>query len=235
MVVLDLGALLVALVITIVEMTEVVAVVFALGAEAGTIRHGAMGAIVGTAAIALLALGSGAALLALPRAALLCGAAATLVAFGVFLFRGTIRAYRRARSAAPPPSDASRAGRHASFAGGVAVGAVEATEAAIVLLALAAAGDGSSAIVGALIGGAALVATAALVHERIRRIKVPLLRLGATSMLFAFAVFWAGEAAGLYWPFDEVALVPLFLLSLLVVRGAVEVALRRAPRVHRNG
>jgi Ca2+/H+ antiporter, TMEM165/GDT1 family len=65
------------------------------------------------------------------------------------------------------------------------------------------------------------VAVAVVVHERIRRIKVPLLKLGATSIVFAFAVFWSGEALGVSWPLSDLFLVPLFLLGVGVVRGGV--------------
>jgi Ca2+/H+ antiporter, TMEM165/GDT1 family len=220
-------ALLVALIITMTEMTEVVAVVFALGAERGTIRHGILGAIAGTAVVGSFALLFGAVLLRLPEHYLLWGSAIVLLAFGVFLFRSTLRSYRRQRSPAPPGPPPSAA-RTLEFAGGFSVGSIETTEAVIVLLALSAAGYGSSAILGAVAGGAILVVVAVQVHERIRRIKVPQLKLGATSLLFTFAVFWAGEAAGVPWPAGDLFLIPLFFAALLLVRGSIELALGRA-------
>ena len=223
-------ALLVAFLITLLEMTEVVALVFALSAEHHTLAHGAAGAVSGTAVIALVALGFGALILAFPHPDLLWASAIMLGAFGVFLFRSTLRTYRRARAKSSPPSASSSGTRSAlQFAGGFSIGAVEATEAVVVLLALAAAGYGFSALVGAVAGGAVLVVATAVVHERIRRIKVPLLKLGATSLLFAFAVFWAGEAAGVAWPGSDLILLPLFVLALLGVRGAIGLALRPAP------
>ncbi|MCI4336545.1 MAG: hypothetical protein L3K17_05040, partial [Thermoplasmata archaeon] len=82
----------------VLELTEVVAIVFALSADATSIRAGAEGAVVGTAVVAGLALGFGAAIIALPEGYLRWGAAVTLAAFGVFLFRSTLKSYRRARS-----------------------------------------------------------------------------------------------------------------------------------------
>lgn len=229
-------ALLVAFLITLLEMTEVVALVFALSAEHHTLAHGAAGAVSGTTMVALLALGFGALILSFPDDYLLWASAIVLLGFGLFLFRSTLRTYRRARaSAAAPPGTAPPSRSALQFAGGFSVGAVESTEAVIVLLALSAAGYAFSAIVGALVGGAVLVAATALVHERIRRIKVPLLKLGATSLLFAFAVFWAGEAAGLAWPEGDLMLLPLFLLALALVRGAIELRLRAGPPVPRPG
>ncbi|MGP8077305.1 MAG: hypothetical protein ACLQD8_02300 [Thermoplasmata archaeon] len=222
--------ILAALVITVLEMTEVVALVLALGADEASLRHGAAGAVAGVAAIALVALVSGAALLAFPRADLLWAAAVVLAAFGVFLFRSTLRTYRRRQAAAvAAPSGPAGPRRVAQFAGGFTVGAVEATEVVVVLLALTAAGYGGSAIVGAIVGGALLVAVALAVGERVRRIKIPWLKLGATSMLFAFAVFWAGEARGWAWPGSDLFLIPLVVVAAVIVRGAVEVGLRAAP------
>ncbi|MGD0250170.1 MAG: hypothetical protein ABSB97_04710, partial [Thermoplasmata archaeon] len=179
-------ALIVAFVITITEMTEVVALVFALSAEHGTIAHGALGAVGGTATIAVIALAFGALIISFPREDLLWASAALLTAFGVFLFRSTLRTYRRSRAGTTkPPASKGAGGSALQFAGGFSVGAIEATETVVVLIALAAAGYGSSALLGAVVAGATLVIATALVHQRIRRIKVPLLKLGATSMLFA--------------------------------------------------
>jgi len=230
-------ALVVALVITLVEMTEVVAVVFALTAHHGVIRHGALGAVAGTTVVAVISLGFGAVLLAIPERFLLWGAAAVLFGFGIFLFRSTLRSYRRERAAACPATEtpAPKPVVTLEFAGGFSVGAIESIETVIVLLALSAAGYGASAIVGAVAGGVLLVAIALVVRERIRRIKVPTLKLGATSMLFTFAVFWGGEAANVPWPWADLFLVPIFLISLVVVRSALELFLRGILPVHGNG
>lgn len=222
-------ALVGAFLITVVEMTEVVALVFALSADHASVRPGVLGAIAGTAVVALAALALGAAILALPPSWLLWSAAVLLFAFGVFLFRSTLRAYRRAhRPTSAPPSSHPPV---LLFAGGFSIGAVEALETVIVLLAIAAAGHPDSALVGALAAGVALAAAAAVVHERIRRIKVPPLKWGATSLLFAFAVFWGGEAAGVAWPGRDLVLPPLFAAALLVVRLALAVAERAGVRV----
>jgi len=226
-----LPALVVAFVITMLEMTEVVALVFALGADHSTLRHGTYGAVAGTATVALLALAFGAALIALPHTVLLWASAVVLAAFGVFLFRSTLRTYRRARDHArggggPPP----KSHNVAQFAGGFTVGAIEATETVVVLIALAAAGYAGSAIVGAAAAGALLVVLALAVHERIRRIKVPWLKLGATSVIFSFSVFWAGEALGVSWPGADLFLIVLFFLALGIVRGGLAMFLRHDSR-----
>jgi uncharacterized membrane protein len=227
-----LPAFLVAFLITVLEMTEVVAVVFALSADQRSVRPGAWGAVAGTSVVAAVALGFGAVIIALPRGYLLWGAAVVLAAFGIFLFRSTLRTFRRAaaaRTGAPTAIPPHR--RVVLFAGGFSVGVIEAIETVIVLLALAAAGYAFMALIGAVTGGAVLVVAALLVHEQIRKIKVPWLKLGATSVLLSFAVFWAGEAAGVTWPGSDLILIPLVVVVALLVRSAIGVGLRIPVRV----
>ncbi|MGI0071539.1 MAG: hypothetical protein ACRECT_05680 [Thermoplasmata archaeon] len=219
-----LPALVVAFLITLLELTEVVALVFALGADRPSVRPVAWGAVGGTSVIAVVALASGATLAALPRTYLLWFSAVLLAAFGVFLFRSTLRSYRR--QSLPATAAAHPRAEIVAFGGGFWVGAIETTEAAIVLVALAAAGYGFSALVGAVVGGVVLVALAAVLHDRIRRIKVPWLKLGGTSLLFAFATFWAGEAAGVSWPGGDLILIPLVAVAILGVRGGVAAEMR---------
>jgi uncharacterized membrane protein len=225
---LDTPSLVVAFVITVIELTEVVALVFAIGADQATLRPVALGAVCGSVTIALVALGFGAVLVAFPHTYLLWAAAIVLAAFGVFLFRSTLRSYRRAAAAANGQATSARH-QLVQFGGGFSVGAVETTEVVIVLLALTAGGDGASAIVGAAAGAIVLIVAALAVHEQIRKIKVPWLKLGGTSLLFSYALFWGGEAAGVRWPGDDLFLIPLVLAAVLIVRGAVAVGVRGSP------
>ena len=220
MVALSVGPFLLALLIVVVEMTEVVALVFALRGEDGSVRPGVYGAVGGTAVVVAISLGTGVLLLQLPTEYLLAGAGIALFAFGLFLFRSTLRTYRRARAGpAAGKAPAGKEERAVQFAGGFTVGAVESIEAVIVLLSLTAAGQGASAVLGAVVGGALLVGAAAVLHERVRRIKIPQLKLVATSLLFTFAAFWTGEAFRVAWPYGDLALLPLFAISLLTVAG----------------
>lgn len=211
-----------AFLVVVLEMTEVVALVFALSAGGPSLRTTIVGALSGVALVGGIGLVAGAALDRLPSIWLLGPSAIVLAGFGVFLFRGTVRAYRRARSpnsgSSAPPKDAHPV---VQFGGGFSVGAIEATEAVIVLVALAAPGYGLTTLVGAVVAGIVLVALALVLHGQIRRIKVPLLRLGAASLLFTFAIFWGGEALGVPWPGQDLVLLPLFAGVLLTVRAAV--------------
>jgi Ca2+/H+ antiporter, TMEM165/GDT1 family len=230
--VLYLPAVLTAALITILELTEVVVLVLVLGVDRPSLRPGATGATAGIAVVSAATVLAGAALMALPITYLFWAAAAVLAAFGVFLFRSTLRTFRREAGLAPP---AAGPPKHdlAQVAGGFAVGAVEMTEVAVVLLALAAAGYAFSALVGAVLGAALLVSLALVVHEKLRRIKVPWLKLLATSVVVSFAIFWAGEAVGVRWPGADLSLVPLVVVVALVVRGLIALRLRSgaaAPR-----
>ncbi|MGA7861921.1 MAG: hypothetical protein WCB19_08715 [Thermoplasmata archaeon] len=216
-----------AFLITLLEMTEVVALVFALSAGGPELRTAIYGALSGVVLVSAIALAAGAALERLPSAYLLGPSAIVLAGFGIFLFRSTLRSYRRARAAksgaagpAPAPHPVVQ------FGAGFSVGAVEATEAVIVLLALAAPGYGVTVIVAALTAGAILVVLAWALHGQIRRIKVPVLKAGATALLFTFSVFWAGEALHVSWPGDDLFLLPLFVVVLILVRTAISLANR---------
>jgi uncharacterized membrane protein len=219
---LDSGALVLAFAVTVLEMTEVVALVVALSSEGTSTRDPILGAVTGVAVVAGIAAVTGASLTALPHGLLLGVAAITLILFGFFLLRSTLRTYRRLRSPSYAPHKPSST---LPFAGGFAVGAIETLETVIVLVALAAGGNGFSALVGALVGGGLLVVAAAAVHERVRRIKVPTLKLAATALLFSYGTFWAVEAAGRSWPgpstLSDLWLVPMVLGLAVVVRGLV--------------
>ncbi len=214
----EIAAFLLAFLITVVELTEVVALVFALHGETGSVRHGALGAVAGVALVAAVAGLGGTLILRVPSRDLLLASAVVLAGFGVFLFRSTLKSYRRARAARAGSAAGTPSGRTVQFAGGFTVGVVETIEAVIVLLPIAAAGQATAAVVGAVAAGILLVAIALAVHEQIRRIKVPWLKWGATSLLFAFAVFWAGEAASFAWPYGDLSLVGLVAVALGLVR-----------------
>jgi Ca2+/H+ antiporter, TMEM165/GDT1 family len=223
-----LPALLAAFLITLLEMTEVVILVVAVSADHPTARPGATGAVAGVTMVSLLALAVGALLGVFARTYLLWASALLLTAFGVFLFRSTLRSYRRA--ALPPGSGPpGKLAGAVQFGTGFTVGSVEAVETVVVLLGITAAGYAFSALVGALVAGALLVVLALLVHERLRRIKVPWLKLLGTSMLFTFAVFWFGEALGVVWPGGDLFLVPLFVLAILSVRGGLQLFMSPKP------
>ncbi len=220
-----------AFLITLLEMTEVVALVFALSAGGPQLRTAIYGALSGVALAGAIALVAGAAVDRLPPSYLLGPSAIVLAGFGVFLFRSTLRSYRRARAAKSATGGFPEPHPVVQFGAGFSVGVVETTEAVIVLLALAAPGYGVTTLVGAFTAGAFLVGLAWLLHGQIRKIKVPVLKAGATALLFTFSVFWAGEALHVPWPGGDLFLLPLFVVAAILVRAAISLADRATVRV----
>lgn len=249
------GALVVAFLITVLELTEVVAVVYALGAGSRTMTPGTLGAIAGVAVVGGIALGVSVALSAIPPLDTLVVGALLLFGFGAFLFRSTVKTYFREAKKRLGRGDGGPAAHqgeglapHALFVGAFSVGAIETVEAAIVLVAISAAGFGWEALTGFILGGVLLVAIGWSLHTRIRQIKVPPLKWVATSLLFTFGVFWTGEALGAVGLFHyprlgplpaDIWILPIFLVSLGLVGLAVRFAVARRVRsldapVHRG-
>ncbi len=242
------GALLVAFLITVLELTEVVAVVYAIGAGSRSMRPAAVGASGGVVVVGLVALGTGLAITRFPLQYTLIAAALLLWGFGFFLLRSTLRTYlREARkkrgiqSAKHGGLDDPGLSDHALLAGSFSVGAIETVEAVVVLVALTAGGFGLEAVVGFLLGACLLLGVGVVLHEQIRKIKVPPLKWVATSLLFTFAVFWSGESTGLWSRISfpsvggvaipaDILLLPLFLLALLLVWVAIGLRLRTDRR-----
>jgi uncharacterized membrane protein len=233
------GALLVAFLITVLELTEVVAIVYALSASNRSMRQGVLGAISGVVFVSLLALVAGVVIVQYQSVAetiLLIVSALLLWGFGIVLFRSTIKSYFKEAlkkkgtgdKGSQPVTD--ELGSKALFSGGFSVGAVETLEAVIVLLALTAGGYGDEAVIGFIAGGALLLILGYVLHDSIRKVKVPPLKWVGTTLLFTFAIFWSGESmedAGWFnWPtfgtnFSDIVLVPIFVLTLVAVWYAV--------------
>lgn len=242
------GALLVAFLITVLELTEVVAVVYAIGAGSRSMRPAAAGASGGVVLVALIALGTGVAITRFPLQYTLVGAALLLWGFGFFLLRSTLRTYLREARKKRGIQSTKRGGLeepglsdHALLAGSFSVGVVETVEAVVVLVALTAGGFGLEAALGFILGGILLLGVGVTLHERIRRLKVPPLKWVATSLLFTFAVFWSGESAGLWSRITfptvggvvvpaDVVLLPVFAVALALVWVAIALRLRSDRR-----
>ncbi len=231
------GALLISFLITVLELTEVVAIVYALGAGRPSLRPGAMGSAAGVAVVGGIGILVGVGLTVIPSDITLIAGSALLWGFGFFLLRSTVKTYFKEAKKALGITDSGghEDGEHLSdralFAAAFSVGMVETTEAVIVLIAVAAGGYGLEALIGFAAGAALLLALGITLHEKIRTIKVPPLKWIGTSLLFTFAFFWAVESlvdAGRFaWPPlpygipPDIQLVPIFLIAMLLVRSAV--------------
>lgn len=93
------------------------------------------------------------------------------------------------------------------------VGAVEAFEAAIVLVALLP-NNFQSTVVGMGTGIALVVVATYLLRNQVRRVKQANMKVVVSALLLSFAVFWFGEA---FVVLSDLALVPLFIVFALAV------------------
>lgn len=235
------GALLTAFVITLLELTEVVAIVYALGATAHSLRPGLTGACGGVAVVGAFGIVAGIALTQVPQAYTLAVGAVILWSFGFFLLRSTFRTYVREErkrlgrpSPVAEPDDRGLSPRQLMGVG-FSVGAIEALEAVVVLIGISVGGFPWEAVVGAIVAGGVLVALGLALHQNIRKLKVPPLKWATTSLLMTYASFWTleflGEEGRIPWPSSvaglppDVLLIPIFFAVLLVVRVVIEVRL----------
>jgi uncharacterized membrane protein len=247
----DWAAVGTAFLVALIEMTDVFALVYALGAGARSMRPGLQGATGGVAVVALIGIviGSGLSLAQteFSEAAIHVTATVVLWGFGVVLFRSTLKSYiqeARKQAGRPTPKKTFRDPGSMTWSEltilGFTVGATETFEAVVPLLALSAQGMAPEAIVGGILGGLVLVPIGWVLRERVKRIKVPPLKWVTTSAVFAFAAQWTFEAlvevgATPLSPntsaFELALFIPPFLIAaLLVTRGTIELWVRDERR-----
>lgn len=227
---------------SLVEFIEALTVVLALGA-ARSWRSALCG---GAAAIALLA-----ALLALSGPAVLrVTVGPTQLLLGVLLLLFGIRwlrkATRRAAGLIPLRDEVASLRRHQArfVALGVAnrrwdlpaltiafqATAFEGLEVVFIVLAIGAAGPVPlrAATIGAAIAFVAVCAIGLFLHGPITRVPENTLKRLIGAMLAGLGTFWIGEGAGLAWPGDDLAILPLGdLFFLLSMAGVARLARRR--------
>ena len=198
---LDPAIFLAALGITTLEFTEAAAVGLALYAESG--KHAAfLYVALGSLAVLIPTVLIGSLIGLLPAVYVRLVAAVLLLYFGLRLTKSARRAVLSAR----------RGGSHAEhfekgiMATGFSVGAIEAFEAAIVLVGLLP--IGFVATLGGLTTGIALVVIATyLLRAQVRKVKQADSKVVVSALLLSFSAFWFGEV--IFSPPDLV-LIPLF-------------------------
>jgi len=228
----------------VVEFIEVLTVVLAVGATRGwrSAFTGAAGALAVLAA--LIALG-GPALGSLPLGPAKLAVGILLVLFGMRWLR---KATRRAAGLIPLRDEGAAFRRHRDRVGGLAAPvalwdgpgiaasfqatAIEGLEVIFIVVAIGAGGADllEPAAMGAGAALALVVVLGLLLHRPITRVPENTLKLLVGAALSGLGTFWVGEGAGLDWPGDNLAIVPLsaayLLLSMLVAAW-----LRRAGAV----
>ncbi len=99
------------------------------------------------------------------------------------------------------------------FYTGFSVGAVEAFEAAIVIVALIPI-DYNSTFLGLVTGLVIVVIGTALLKSQVRKIKQANMKVAVSGLLLSFSSFWFAEA---FYNISDLILVPLFVIFFVAV------------------
>ncbi len=106
------------------------------------------------------------------------------------------------------------------------VGATEAFEAAIVLVALFPQGFDST-IYGAILGGVIVIFGSILLRTQIRQIKQAIMKVGVASLLLTFSLFWFIETVKVI---SDLFLIPFFIIFFIIVYEYSIYGLKNIPR-----
>ena len=208
-----------ALGITTLELVETAAVSLALHAQSGK-NAVYLYASLGTALVFAPMFVLGALIDLLPDAIVKVTAGVLLLYFAQRLARSARRTVLNARNG----NHFHELFHRGTMATAFSVGAVEAFEAAIVLVGLLPNGF-QPTVLGMASGIAAVALSTYLLRDQVRKVKQADLKIGVSALLFSFATFWFGEAVV---PVDDLILVPFFLFFAVVV---YKFANRPSPRV----
>jgi uncharacterized membrane protein len=105
---------------------------------------------------------------------------------------------------------------------------VEGLEVVFIVIAVGGAGGLAWAAGGALVALLLVLAVGIAVHRPLARVPENAMKFAVGIALVSFGIFWLGEAAGLTWPGDDLALPGLAALVTAAAFGAVGLLRRRA-------
>jgi uncharacterized membrane protein len=194
--------------ITTLELAEASAVALALFADSS--KYSAFLYVsAGVVVVLLPAFFIGSAIALLPVEYIRLVGGALLLYFGIRLTRSARKSVLRGRTQDLEQNEFVRSIMYTGFS----VGAVEAFEAAIVLVGLLPNNFASTSL--GLTGGVVIVIISTyILRSQVRKIKQANMKVVVSAMLLSFAVFWFGEAA---IALSDLILVPLFAVFVLVV------------------
>jgi uncharacterized membrane protein len=197
-----------ALGITTLELVETAAVTLALHAHSGkntVYLYAALGTVAVFAPMFVL----GALIELLPDAIVKLTAGVLLLYFAQRLTKSARRAVLNARKGNVAHEQFHRGTMATAFS----VGAVEAFEAAIVLVGLLP--NGFEPTVFGMASGIALVGVSTyLLRDQVRKVKQADMKIVVSALLFSFSTFWFGQVL---LPLDDLLLIPLFLAYAALV------------------
>jgi len=204
----DPGIFLAALGITTLEFVEAAAVGLALYADSGRGSAFAFVAI-GSAAVIIPTFLVGGLISLLPITFIRLIGGVLLLYFGLRLTRSARRSVIASRTTGFKSEKFERGVMYTGFS----VGAVEAFEAAIVLVALLPS-NFVSASSGFVLGIAVVVVATYVLRTQVRKMKQANMKVAVAGLLLTFSTFWFGETV---LELNDLLLVPLFLIFAFAV------------------
>ena len=205
--------------ITALEMAEAAAVGLALYGESKK-AVAFLYVALGSTAVLIPTLLLGKLISFLPTYAIKAVGGVLLLYFGLRLIKSARRSFVRSKTTGFPKEEFEKG----IMATGFSVGAIEAFEAAIVLVGLLP-NNFDSALLG-LVTGILLVAISTYVlRNQVRKVKQANMKVLVSALLLSFSAFWFGE---IFYPLDDLALIPLFIVFALLV---YKIATRRTQDI----
>jgi uncharacterized membrane protein len=210
----DVAILLAALGITTLEFSEAAAVGLALYAESRShmaFFYVAMGSLV----VLIPTVFAGAAIGHLPRQYVLLVGGVLLAYFGQRLVKSARRSVYFERKGSVKVETFEKGLAVTGFS----VGAIEAFEAAIVLVGLLPQSFNST-LVGLGIGVVVVIVAAYLLRSHVRKVKQANMKVAVAAILLSFAVFWFGELVWLEFSLGQLSdllLIPIFVVWFVLI------------------
>ena len=201
--------------ITTLELVEAAAVAIALYGDSR--KHAVFGYVaLGIAGVLIPALLLGRAIALLPIVGIRIVGGGLLLYFGLRLIRSARRSVLRGRGPAVDVTNAveKEESEKGIFYTGFSVGAIEAFEAAIVLVGLLP-NNYASTIIGLVSGVAIVIVSTYFLRFQVRRIKQANMKVIVSALLLSFATFWFVEVA--LPQLTDLILVPLFVAFAVIV------------------
>jgi uncharacterized membrane protein len=216
----DLAIFLAALGITTLEVVETAAVALALYAHSG--KHTVfLYAALGTVAVFAPMFVLGVLITLLPDVLVKLIGGILLLYFGQRLVKSARRSVLNARRGAGAAKEHFEKGTNATA---FSVGAIEAFEAAIVLVGLLP-NDFSSTVFGMGLGIVIVIVSAYALRSHVRKVKQADMKIAVSALLLSFSTFWLGETL---LRLSDLLLIPFFAFYVIVV---YKVANRPSPRI----
>jgi uncharacterized membrane protein len=204
----DLAIFLTAIGITTLELAEAAAVGLALFADSGEYSAFLYVAL-GTIAVLIPTFFIGSAIALLPEVYVRVVGGVLLLYFGTRLVKSARRSVLKGRTGGFKQEEFVRGVMYTGFS----VGAVEAFEAAIVLVGLLPNNFASASL--GLTGGVVIVIVSTyILRNQVRKIKQANMKIVVSALLLSFSVFWFGEV---FFVLSDLVLIPLFVVFVLAV------------------